>query len=358
MLIGERTRPIALLTVEVQAASWALVDDVEPSVEQVPAPTPGASLGESPPQHARLARRSASDVASGACRTLRLGDVHRLCPAPPPARPARCARPNQGRSSGIGSSRRRRGRRRRRSHFSARMAATVARSSCSIASRSSGSGSYGAGCIVTSADRYSNEMRSRRSSACASGASTHACTPRLHVVAQPMIPRVAGLVVVGVEDVVVAPERVDARARHERRTRAELEPRACHLVTDGDGTLRAVLGVSGETGADLLVLLGAVAREDVGHQRVVLAGALFVHQLEERVHLVAVVGGAGRIARGHHEQRVAPLARAAVPGGERRGAQAEDRRAEVVPLPARAARASRRARGSRRRRCTARSRGR
>ena len=62
-------------------------------------------------------------------------------------------------------------------------------------------------------------------------------------------------------------------------------------MTDGDGTLRAVLGVTRETGAHLLVPFGTVAREHVGHQRAVLAGALFVQQLQERVHLVAVVGG-------------------------------------------------------------------
>ena len=77
--------------------------------------------------------------------------------------------------------------------------------------------------------------------------------PCLHVVAQPVVPCPTGLVVVGVEDVVV---------RHSASSRAlamnggpgpELEPGARHLVTDGDGTLRAVLGVTRETGANLLV---------------------------------------------------------------------------------------------------------
>ena len=60
-----------------------------------------------------------------------------------------------------------------------------------------------------------------------------------------------------------------------------------------------------------------------------------MQELQERVHLVAVVGGSRRVARGDHEQRALPFARAAVPRRERRRAQAEDRRAEVVPLPAR-----------------------
>ena len=60
-----------------------------------------------------------------------------------------------------------------------------------------------------------------------------------------------------------------------------------------------------------------------------------MQELQERVHLVAVVGGSGRVARGHHEQRALPFARAAVPRRERRRAEPEDRRAEVVPLAAR-----------------------
>ena len=111
-------------------------------------------------------------------------------------------------------------------------------------SRSSASGSYGAGCIVTSADRYSNEMRKPETERVRHRREDPRLHPCLHVVAQPVVPCPTGLVVVGVEDVVVRPERVDARARHERRSGPELEPRARHLVPDGDGTLRAVLGVT------------------------------------------------------------------------------------------------------------------
>ena len=108
-------------------------------------------------------------------------------------------------------------------------------------------------------------------------------------------------------------------------------------MSEGNGTLRALRRVPRKTGANLFVAVGAVAREDVGNERVVLAGALFVDEFQERVHLVAVVGRPGRVARGNDEQCIAPLPRAAVPRSERGRAQAEDRRANVVPLAAGAA---------------------
>ena len=152
------------------------------------------------------------------------------------------------------------------------------------------------------------------------------------VVADPLELHPAGLVVPDVEQTVVDPHRVEAAGGHEHGCGRAVEAREVELVPRGLAGGGATEGMSFDEARDRTRAVEAVSRQQVFHERVVVAGTAVVDHAQERVDEVADVGRRSGVALGQAEQVAVPvLARAPVPSFDRARTDRDDVGEEAFP---------------------------